>query len=751
MAREREGLDTSSFHTSGNASSQCGNGGQLSGRLCRPQELRLYLLSVWQGGGAVVQDNRNCNSSLWLDGCEPGFASHVVAEADAHTDADSDPSAAVNGTSSPQAPQRRAAAAPCCPGFFCPLGLACMIPCPPGAYCPSPVALQNGTCGQYGYTPSRGASKLGCGGADLWGLASSRDSIFCEQGSFCPSSTQKLACTSRRGALRKEVFLCVVLVLAYKFSSCAMRAHERNKERARERAAQQAREQTSAVELLRRAKKSALRRMSSISKQLGRSLQHPASLIAKHDDFQRLESDPEGSRGGAPASPVAVTPPPAGNNPALSGSQSGSESKSLGSQRETLLLAGLEQALNIRLNSRSSLPAREELVLIMRSQAESASSSASAVGAAAAAAAAGLPPGEQQTLAAAAAMPVVPDEETRSQILKYAYAKLETERQRAKVKVQPGSIEELFAEAVNCGISCMVQGRKRHTLELELVNFTLTCCKQQPESKREVLSNVTGIFLPGRLVAVLGPPRAGKTTLLHALAGRETHCQATGQLYINGRQGCMESYQRIVGYVPKDPALHACLTVEEHLWFSSSCRLPQEMPKREKVLVLERTIMALGLEPIRGSLVGPAPGPVSGSASGSAGILESQRTQLSMAIEMVAEPSLLVLDEPTASLDSATARLLTQALLREASRGVTVVVAMQQPRFPHFPSLPLRPPLPLPLPFPLPFLILFPIPIPIPISCPALPSPPGRLGACSSGRAVKCGGLRVQGGSSYWI
>jgi hypothetical protein len=94
--------------------------GQMVTMLCGKAEMELYLSSL--GSKRVGRISRNCNQSSWAPGCQSGWACSAL-----------DP----NGTSfDDSVPSRAEMCRPCCPGFFCPLGLTCMMPCPLGAYCP---------------------------------------------------------------------------------------------------------------------------------------------------------------------------------------------------------------------------------------------------------------------------------------------------------------------------------------------------------------------------------------------------------------------------------------------------------------------------------------------------------------------------------------------------------------------------------------------------------------------------------------
>lgn len=101
------------------------------------------------------------------------------------------------------------------------------------------------------------------------------------------------------------------------------------------------------------------------------------------------------------------------------------------------------------------------------------------------------------------------------------------------------------------------------------------------------------------------------------------------------------------------------------------CRLSADLPKAEKVLVVERVIESLGLQAVRDSLVGTVE---------KRGISGGQRKRVNVGLEMVMEPSLLILDEPTSGLDSSSSLLLLRALRREALEGVNICMVVHQPR-----------------------------------------------------------------------
>ena len=103
-----------------------------------------------------------------------------------------------------------------------------------------------------------------------------------------------------------------------------------------------------------------------------------------------------------------------------------------------------------------------------------------------------------------------------------------------------------------------------------------------PETRLQLLSNVSGVFSPGVLTALVGSSGAGKTTLMDVLAGRKTGGYIEGDIRISGYQKEQQTFARISGYVEQNDIHSPQVTVEESLWFSASLRLPQEITKDQK-------------------------------------------------------------------------------------------------------------------------------------------------------------------------
>ncbi|KAL1533798.1 ABC transporter G member 25 [Salvia divinorum] len=188
--------------------------------------------------------------------------------------------------------------------------------------------------------------------------------------------------------------------------------------------------------------------------------------------------------------------------------------------------------------------------------------------------------------------------------------------------------------------------------------------------ERTILNGITGTAAPGRLLTILGPSGSGKSTLLNALAGRLHHSHGlAGAVLFNGRKFTKQIGKK-TGFVAQDDVLYPHLTVRETLVFCSLLRLPASVGREQKVAAAEAAIAELGLAPCADTIIGN---------SFVRGVSGGERKRVSIAHEMLVDPSLLILDEPTSGLDATAAYRLVAALGGLAARGKTVVMSVHQP------------------------------------------------------------------------
>ncbi|XAR62667.1 Taurine-transporting ATPase [Bertholletia excelsa] len=189
-------------------------------------------------------------------------------------------------------------------------------------------------------------------------------------------------------------------------------------------------------------------------------------------------------------------------------------------------------------------------------------------------------------------------------------------------------------------------------------------------TERTILNGITGMVSPGEILAVLGPSGSGKSTLLNALAGRLQGHSLTGTILANGRKLTKPVLKR-TGFVTQDDVLYPHLTVRETLVFCALLRLPTTLSRTEKISVADSVISELGLSKCANTIIGN---------TFIRGVSGGERKRVSIAHEMLINPSLLILDEPTSGLDSTAAyRVVTTLQSMAKQKGKTVAMSVHQP------------------------------------------------------------------------
>ncbi|XP_011077275.1 ABC transporter G family member 24 [Sesamum indicum] len=596
--------------------------GDVTRRLCTAAEVEVYFDSLNNGG---LKPNRNCNSSYWVPGCEPGWACSADTE---------EP---VDLKNSQEIPARGSDCQSCCEGFFCPYGITCMIPCPLGSYCPlATLNKDTARCEPYSYQLPPAQPNHTCGGANIWADAHTSTEIFCSAGSYCPTSTERIACSSgnycpmgstdqrrcfklttcdsRAASQNIHAYgvmliaaLSTLLLIIYNCSDQILTTRERRYAKSREAAARTVREKTQARARWKTAKEAAKKHAIELHSQFSGKFSKRNVTHSEQDKI--LNHAENGTTDDLYPSMSTVSQL----------STSASESKSTEPSHYVDMKHGKE-------DESSSFEVFDSGNKNMKKKTSK-------------------------------------DKEihTHSQIFKYAYSQLEKE------KAQQQQNKSLTFSGV-ISMATNKETRKRPLIEIAFRDLTVTLKGKH----KNLLRCVTGRIRPGRITAIMGPSGAGKTTFLSALAGKAVGCTVNGLILINGKTVSIHSYRKIIGFVPQDDIVHGNLTVEENLWFSARCRLSADLPKPDKFLIVERVIEYLGLQTIRGSLVGTVE---------KRGISGGQRKRVNVGLELVMEPSLLFLDEPTSGLDSSSSQLLLRALRREALEGVNICMVVHQPSY----------------------------------------------------------------------
>ncbi|KAL9265410.1 Pleiotropic drug resistance protein 1-like protein [Drosera capensis] len=190
------------------------------------------------------------------------------------------------------------------------------------------------------------------------------------------------------------------------------------------------------------------------------------------------------------------------------------------------------------------------------------------------------------------------------------------------------------------------------------------------EDKLELLKGVTGAFRPGVLTALMGVSGAGKTTLMDVLAGRKTGGYIDGDIKISGYPKKQETFARISGYCEQADIHSPHVTVYESLTFSAWLRLSADVDAPSRKMFVEEVMELVELDTLRDALVG---------LPGVNGLSTEQRKRLTIAVELVANPSIIFMDEPTSGLDARAAAIVMRTVRNTVDTGRTVVCTIHQP------------------------------------------------------------------------
>ncbi|NXL05492.1 ABCG2 protein, partial [Mesembrinibis cayennensis] len=195
----------------------------------------------------------------------------------------------------------------------------------------------------------------------------------------------------------------------------------------------------------------------------------------------------------------------------------------------------------------------------------------------------------------------------------------------------------------------------------------------QKTADKEVLRDVNGIMRPG-LNAILGPTGSGKSSLLDILAARKDPHGLSGDILINGAPQ-PANFKCTSGYVVQDDVVVGTLTVRENLKFSAALRLPKSVKEQEKNERVNQIIKELGLSKVADSKVG---------TQFIRGVSGGERKRTSIGMELITDPAILFLDEPTTGLDASTANAVLLLLKRMSKQGKTIIFSIHQPRYSIF-------------------------------------------------------------------
>ncbi|EDW11673.2 uncharacterized protein Dmoj_GI17271 [Drosophila mojavensis] len=183
---------------------------------------------------------------------------------------------------------------------------------------------------------------------------------------------------------------------------------------------------------------------------------------------------------------------------------------------------------------------------------------------------------------------------------------------------------------------------------------------------KEILHGLQGNFRSGELTAIMGPSGAGKSTLLNVMSG---FCAtgATGNIRVNGKSmsTISDKFRRLSCYIHQDDLLRPQLLVGEIMMMAAHLKLGFKVSKEHKLNTIKHILSLLGLEHRYNVHTGKLSG--------------GQKKRLAIALELISNPPVLYLDEPTTGLDSSSCSSCVSLLKKLASQGHTIVCTIHQP------------------------------------------------------------------------
>lgn len=218
-----------------------------------------------------------------------------------------------------------------------------------------------------------------------------------------------------------------------------------------------------------------------------------------------------------------------------------------------------------------------------------------------------------------------------------------------------------------CNFANRTPARLSHLLKMAPVDiefndltYTVPCGRK---GSKVVLRGVSGQFKSGELTAILGPSGAGKSSLLNILAAYRT-IGAAGHVTINGQPRDMSVFKKMSCYIMQEDRIQPQLTIFEAMQFAADLKLGN-IPKTAKLYAINEILNILRLTNAKGTVTERLSG--------------GEKKRLSIALELINNPPVIFLDEPTTGLDEISSSQCVGLLKELAQLGRTVICSLHTP------------------------------------------------------------------------
>lgn len=208
-----------------------------------------------------------------------------------------------------------------------------------------------------------------------------------------------------------------------------------------------------------------------------------------------------------------------------------------------------------------------------------------------------------------------------------------------------------------------------YRVEIDNEKYAEDPANQPKKVMRTLLHNMSGTARGSRVMAIMGPSGAGKTTLMSSFMGRldtEKPNDLSGGCYVNGVPLTNE-YKRLFSMVAQDDIVMGKETPYDAMYFSARIRLG--VSHEEAEALAEEVLEQLHLGGCRDTIIG-VPGHIKGISGG-------EKKRVNIGNELITNPYIMILDEPTTGLDSVNATrvgLLLQELAHDEGRTVVCTI-----------------------------------------------------------------------------
>ena len=223
--------------------------------------------------------------------------------------------------------------------------------------------------------------------------------------------------------------------------------------------------------------------------------------------------------------------------------------------------------------------------------------------------------------------------------------------------------------------NALVNGTKQDSeSDMELawrdIHIVAETGKGKDASKKVILNKVNGKVKSGECLAIIGSSGAGKTTLLNYLSRKieSKTLEITGDVLLNGENITSDKFNLIASYVMQDDILEATMTPIEILLFTAKLKLC--LPNHEIEKRVEKMIDDLHLTRCQNTKIG---GVLERGVSG------GERKRTSIGVELISDPKIVFLDEPTTGLDSYNAYEVIQLLNQLSKMNKMIIFTIHQP------------------------------------------------------------------------